>query len=179
MSKVLVVFTAKGSGRIESAGGTASWALSIKSMRDCEYVICTRNTDQTKVKEFGNQTDVPHRAAFLVGKVAGLLEVGLHNGRMRYRVLLSEVADVLVPEFWDGSRVPTRYLTDIEAKQRGVDISALKFRKISEPSSIDVEGSEEASQQQPLPGLSIGEAKAGLAARFGVSIDDVDIVIRG
>jgi len=179
MSKILVVFTAKGTGRIEREGGTASWALSTKSMRDCDYVICTRNTDQTKVSEFGNQTAVPHGAAFLVGKVAGLVEVGPRRGRMRYRVLMSEVAEVLVPDFWDGSRVPTRYLTGDEAKQRGVDVSALKFRGISGPSQIEVEAPEASMTPSALPGLSIAEAKEGLATRFGVAIGDVDIIIRG
>ena len=179
MASVLVVFTAKGAGRIESEGGTASWALSPKSMRDCEYVVCTRNTDPAKGSEAGNQSTVPHGAAFLVGKVVGLEEVTVRNDRRRFRVLVSEIADVFIPDFWDGSRIPTRYLTIEDAETRRIDFSSLQFRAIRKSVEPQPISQVPASATTALPGFSINEAKAGLALRFGVSTDEIDIVIRG
>lgn len=179
MSEVLVVFTAKGAVHIESEGGTASWALSPRSMRECQYAICTRNTDPTKVRDFGDQSAVPHGTAFLVGKVTGLEEVADRNGRRRYRVLMSEVADVLIPNFWDGSRVPTRYLSRVEAEGRGINFDSLNFRPINRASASDSASTLPISAAASLPGFSINEAKVGLALRFGVSTDEIDIVIRG
>ena len=179
MSEVLVVFTAKVGG-IESEGGTASWALSARSMRGCEYVICTRNTDPAAVEDFGDRSAVPHRAAFLVGKVIGLEGVMGKNGRKRYRVLMGEVADVLFPDFWDRSRVPTRYFSKAEAEARGdFAFDSLEFRPINKANASEVASDLPISAVTALPGLSINEAKAGLALRFGVSTDEIDIVIRG
>ena len=178
MATALVVLTAKSAKRIENEGGTSSWALSVRSMRDCEYVICTRNTDPEKVNEFGNKSPVPHGAAFLVGRVAGLEKVRIHNGRQRYRVLLSEVADIAVPDFWDGSRVPTRYFSVEEVARRGLDLSTLVFRSLHRHPSGDDAETVSAAMASPS-GLSINEAKAGLALRFGVTTDDVEIIIRG
>ena len=179
MGNVLVVFTAKGARRIESEGGTSNWSLSRRTMRDCQYVVCTRNTDPANVGDFGDQTPVPHGAAFLVGKVCGLEETYARNGRQRYRVLVNEVAEVLVPDFWDGSRIPTRYMSIEEAGNRGIYFDSLDYQKVSvtQSNSQDQASSEEAVPS--LMSLSISEAKAGLATRFGVSIDDIDIVIRG
>ena len=179
MARVLVVFTAKGAARIESEGGTADWAVSSRSVRDCEYVVCTRNTDPASVDDFGDPSTTPHRAAFLVGKVTGLEKTYFKNGRQRYRVLMSEVADDLVPDFWDGSRVPTRYLSKTEAEVRGLNFDALKFRPIHKASVSDAASAPPINTVATLPGISINEAKAGLALRFGVSSDDIDIVIRG
>ena len=148
-------------------------------MRDCEYVICTRNTDQTSVDDFGDPSSVPHGAAFLVGKVTGLEKTYFENGRQRYRVLMGQVADILVPDFWDGSRVPTRYLSKEEAKERGIDFDSLKFRSINRTGASDVATASSIRPVATLPGFSINEAKAGLALRFGVSTEEIDIVIRG
>lgn len=179
MGNVLVVFTAKGAERIESEGGSSSWALRPRSVRDCNYVVCTRNTDPTKVNDFGNQSAVPHGAAFLVGKICGLEETAVRNGRQRYRVLMSEVADVLVPNFWDGSRVPTRYLSIEEVATRGIDLAALKFRPLRKQSHGDEKEPGQIPVHVTLPGISIPEAKEGLALRFGVGVNEIDIVIRG
>ncbi len=176
---MLIVLTAKSAERIEGEGGTSSWSLSTRSMRDCEFVVCTRNTDPIKVSEFGNQSPVPHGAAFLVARVSGLEKVKVRNERQRYRVLLSEVADVLVPDFWDGSRVPTRYLAMSEVESRGINFASLNFRPLrAGPAPADAEV-EPRHPNLLRRGLSIAEAKTGLSARFGVSPEDIDIVIRG
>ena len=177
MAKVLVVFTAKGAARIESEGGTADWAVSPRSVRDCEFVVCTRNTDPACVDDFGDFSTTPHGAAFLVGKITGLEKTYFENGRQRYRILVSEVAEKLVLDFWDGSRIPTRYLSKAEAEARGLNFDNLEFRPINFASVPAAAAPINATAS--LLGISINEAKSGLALRFGVASDDIDIVIRG
>jgi hypothetical protein len=179
MAKVLVVFTAKGSTRLESEGGTGHWAVSSRSVRDCEYVVCTRNTDPASVDDFGDLSSTPHGAAFLVGKVTGLEKTYFENGRQRYRVVMSEVAEVLVSGFWDGSRIPTRYLSKAEAEARGLNFDNLKFRPINKASVREAAPAPSINATTSLPGISINEAKVGLSLRFGVTPDDIDIVVRG
>lgn len=177
MSKVLVVFTAKGVDQILSEGGSSSWALSSQSMRDCEYVVCTRNTDPEKFDAFGDSNPVAHGAAFLVGKFAGLEYMADRNGRRRYRVLFSSYAEVNVEDFWDGSRVPTRYLDTDEAKRRDLDLESLHFTELKRPSSKSRKSAPEEFDRN-RDSLTIAEAKTRLATTFGVSEDQIEIVIR-
>lgn len=169
---VLVVFTAKTADQILEAGGSQSWVLNQQSMRNVEYVVCTRNSDPAYDEECGVRSE-PHNAAFIVGKVAGLTKVDHRNDRDRYRVDFSEYALVDVPDFRHGSsRNPVTYSDVGQAKANGLDIEALTF--------VPMPPHNEGPAPAPLTtGLTIAQAKQGLSVHFGVPPESIQITISG
>jgi hypothetical protein len=99
------------------------------------------------------------RSAFLVGLIS---KVDLVGGN-RWAIHISEYATVDVPNVWGGWQNPVRYtsLEDLE-----IDVSALKFHKIKPVANRTTS-------------LTIEQAKEGLAENFGVSPDQIEIVIKG
>jgi len=162
---VLIVFTAKSVNQIIELGGTQSWVLNEKSMRDVEFVVCTRNSDHQYDGECGIRTE-QHNSAFLVGRVCGLTKVERLNDRDRFRVDISEYALVSVPDFRHGlSRNPVTYSNVEQCKKDGVDITKLSFQPMLKS---EVQNHPSSSKKS---GLSISEAKEGLSSFFGVPVE--------
>jgi len=141
-------------------------------MRNVEYVVCTRNSDHRWDDECGPRPE-PHNSAFMVGKVSGLKKVDRQNDRDRYLIQFSEYALANVPNFRSGStRNPVTYSDVLQCKDElGLDIEALDF--IPMPQTTTIEGS------HSKRGLSIAEAKEGLALFFNVPVESVQITISG
>ncbi|MBB2162820.1 hypothetical protein ACE4RV_07455 [Acetobacter persici] len=190
--KVLAVLTGKSEATIRAVGGSGDWAIRPSSVRDLEYVVCVRHANPPYDPGPGARPE-QHGEAFLVGKVVDLKFSYHHNGRDRFVVMCSEMASVSgVKDFWDGSRVPTRYMDEDEARRRGIDFDELDFKPIThEEGQDDLEGEggssiptsatarhEVASSVGVMP-LTILAAKKGLAANFHVPIEDIEIIIRG
>jgi hypothetical protein len=169
---VLVVFTAKTVEQMLELGGSQSWVINPQSMRNVEYVVCTRNSDHRWDDECGPRPE-PHNSAFMVGKVSGLKKVDRHNDRDRYLIQFSDYALVEVPNFRSGSlRNPVTYSDVLQCKDElGLDIEALHFMPM--PKSTETEA------RQPKKGLTIAEAKEGLSIFFGVPVESVQINISG
>lgn len=172
MSKVLVVLTGKSRDRLMIDGGASEWVLNPAVVRGFDYVVCVRHANPPYDPGAGARPE-PHGAAFLVGKIADLVLTSHDKGRDRYLVKFSEVADVLVPDFWDGSRNPVRYMDAAEVAARGIDFGRLAFRPFDGATPPAVEKGEGAAP------LTILAAKLGLAAKFGVPVDMIEITIKG
>ena len=106
----------------------------------------------------------------------------VRNGRKRYRAAFSAFAEVNIEEFWDGSRIPTRYLSIDEVNDRGLDIQGLNFEPMqprTNPIQTGHAVSPSRQTEATTPGeLTVAEAKAGLAAKFGIDVEQIEIVIR-
>ena len=184
---VLVVFTAKTVEQMLEIGGSQSWVINPQSMSHVEYVVCTRNSDHRWDDECGPRPEA-HNSAFMVGKVSGLKIVDRHNNRDRYLIQFSEYALVDVPEFRSGStRNPVTYSDTGQCKGvLGLDIEGLDFQPMPTPSANPASevksasaGSSSGMQGQPAEGLTIAQAKEGLAVFFNVPVDSVQITISG
>jgi len=178
-NNALIVFTAKTAEMIHEQGGTRSWVLSATSMRDVRYVVCTRNSDRAYDEECGPRTEA-HGSAFLVGKVSGLKQVDERNGRKRYLVQMSEYARVSVDDFWAHDRNPTRYTDTDTLRERGIDVDKLDWLPM--PDSDGVIGVMPHPSKTAVTtgdGLTIAQAKHGLAVKFGVPEEAIQIVING
>lgn len=168
--EVVVVFTAKSVERILAEGGTSSWRLDRNHARQCDYAVCTRNAHADWVE--GNE---PHHTAFMVGKVKDVVPSG-DNGR--HLMQFSEYAIVNVPDAWNGGRNPVSYSSMADL---GIDPSQLDWQPMPEGPS----GSERLPTAPLGPsdstsrGLTMAEAKAGLALTFGVRPEAIEITIRG
>ena len=163
----VVVFTFKSIERILAEGGTSSWRLDRNHARQAKYAVLTRNahSDETEGPE-------PHHTAFLIGKIRDVVPAA-HEGR--FLILFSEYARIDIPDAWDGGRNPVSYRS---LDHLSIDPSRLEWKPMPEfkkpapvvalPSSTPDTG-----------GLTMAEAKAGLAKTFGVKPEAIEIVIRG
>ncbi|MGY4175793.1 methyl coenzyme M reductase subunit C [Bradyrhizobium sp. USDA 4518] len=157
----VVVFTSENRQEILDKAGTGHWVINPKNASRCRYVVCCRKAD------WKNRADgIAQRAAFLVGRIAGLTRIDASSnarGQARYLIGISDYAEVDRPEVW--RRDVTNPVGYSALKALGIDPRRLAF-KPAEPSST----------ARPL---TIAEAKQALAATFGVTPEDVEIIIRG
>ncbi|MDG3015823.1 hypothetical protein [Speluncibacter jeojiensis] len=162
----VVVFTAKSPATILREGGSQAWKLDPTRAKKCTWLVCTQNAHNVEDYADGNE---PHGSAFLIGRISRIspaTEVGVEG---RWKVEFSEYARIASPNVWGGDRNPVRY-TSLDAL--GLDLDGVDFQKVDRDSAV-----------KPTPavsaGLTIAQAKAGLAATYGVSVDAIEIVIRG
>lgn len=165
----IVVFTADQLDSILLAGGSGDWVVSPQKANSCKYIVCCRKPNWINRKE-----GIPGRAAFLIGRVAGLRErPGSETPRDQLRYLI-EMQDYALlppqPEVWrEDVRNPVAYATLDELK---IDLSELEFKPLPAPEARLTDGN---SASRPM---TIADAKRGLAAAFGVRPEDIDITIR-
>ena len=174
--KALVVLTGKSRERLFKEGGTSDWHLRPSVVRGFDYVVCVRHANPPYDPGPGARPE-PHGAAFLVAKIADVVFTYSNEGRDRFLVTFEAVSDVLVPNFWDGSRNPVRYMPVADIKARGLDLESLVFTPFAPP-EVDEEDEGE-GQAEGVEPLSIIAAKAGLSAMFGVPVGNIEITIKG
>lgn len=158
MGEVIEVLTYKSIETILEVGGTQSWTLDRKRAAGCDYVVMCRNANTRDAE--GPEA---HGTAFMVGKVKDVVPSTDTEGR--WLIQISEYATVNVPDSWEG-RNPVAYWQERDFRKtpeyEGIDFNSLDFR--------------------PLPqrerGLTISEAKAGLAIGLNVPESAIEIVIR-
>jgi hypothetical protein len=121
-----------------------------------------------------------HGSAFLIGRISDVVRSPFADDQEeRWLVRLDQFARVSIPNVWDGSRNPVRYTT---LEELGIDPGTLRFEPA--PAPVDLlaaeaavgDGAPAAASVRPL---TMAEAKRGLAAKFGVRPEDIEIVIRG
>lgn len=172
-TEFIAVFTAKSIETIFKEGGSKAWRLDRNHARKCAYAVLTRNSYAEWV-----QGTEPHHSAFLVGKIKDVVPAKADDDGDRWMILFSEYARVDIPDVWQGDRNPVRYFSDADLKKLGLDISALKWEPMP-PVQIVAAPNEEPPRPSAVRGLTMLEAKKGLAATFGVSPDAIEITIRG
>ena len=179
--EAIVVFTARSPQRIVGEGGSQAWRLSAARAKQAAWLIYTQNRNNPD-HEFSDATE-PHGAAFLVGKVSGVVKSPEgDDGEQRWLVTISEYALINVPDFWEHDRNPVRYLPRSELERKGIDFDALEFKPMP-PEAPSAAASPAAPDQPAASGrvvpLTIAEARKGLAAAFGVKPEAIEITIRG
>jgi len=174
---VIVVFTAKSVERLLAEGGTSSWSLDRNNARQREFAVCTRNThaDFTQGDGFPEGHE-PHGSAFLVGRISDVVPSPDYEGR--WLIKFGEYAQITLPEVWKGWRNPVRY-TSME--ELGIDPAALHFKPMPRITEGQHPNEKQVmlAEKQKSNGLTIPEAKKGLALTLGVSPDAIEIIIKG
>ncbi|QAU48723.1 hypothetical protein [Bradyrhizobium guangzhouense] len=163
----VAVFTSETRQEILARAGSRGWVLNRKSVERCPYLVCCRRQDWDNKAE-----GIPPRTAFLVGRISSLapLEASENSrGQARFHVGISEFAEIAVADVWRKElRNPVAYSS---LKQLGIQLKRLTFQPVPAARPTDsgaVRG-----------GLTIAEAKKGLAATFGVRPEDIEITIKG
>lgn len=163
--KILVVFTGESVEMLIAQGGSHGWALNVANARKCELLVCCRNRYQK-----GASQAQEHGAAFFVAAISKIEPTG-EPGRSIVRFDRYALIDK-PPIAWPGSRNPVWYAPDLSAVKLYPG-SALKWQDVQSAAA-------EVPAPPALPaGLSIAEAKAGVALRARVRPDQVEITIRG
>lgn len=168
----VAVFTGKSFDAIVRDGGSSAWKLDAARARKCEYLVCTQNAHNPE--SYADGTD-PHGSAFLVARISRVVPAKAPQDTGRWMIEFSEYARANQLSVWTGDRNPVRYTT---LDELGIDVDALRFEKIQVDDSTAGAAQPEAEAER-AGGLTIREAKAGLAQSFGVDVDAIEIVIRG
>ena len=152
-------------------GGTNWWRVDRNRARNCEFVLCTRNT-----KAEWSEGPEDHHSGFLVGRISSVIPETNTPGDDRFQIQFSEYARVDIPDAWKGDRNPVKYVPSLE--EYGVNPAELDWQ-LTPPASANTEprlDERPASDDGPL---TISEAKRRLALTFGVLPDAIEITIRG
>jgi hypothetical protein len=163
----IAVFTANSRDEILEVGGSASWVVAEKQARRRQFLVCIRNA---RAVDFHDHE--PHGTAFLVGRISGLKPYGQDKkGMQRWIIEINEYALIDYPEAWGEWRNPVKYTT---LEELGIDLKKLTFKAMPKPTKTPPP-----PPDPPKKGLTIAEAKAGLALQFGVPQDAIEILIKG
>ena len=168
-TSAVAVFTSLKKDELLALGASGNWGVSPDRILQNRYVVVTRNRHSDWAPD-----DVEHGAAFLVGRISGVMETDetTADGRPRFAIAFDSYAEVNIPDVWGKSRNPV-WFTNLETL--GIDLSELSF--------VDLKTGEKTEKAKvstmPVEGLSFAEARRGLAARYGVSPNSIEISITG
>ena len=119
MTNAVVVFTYKSKEEIILKEGTESWVLNPERARKSKYVICTRNSYDSRKIWKGKER---HREAFLICKISKIIESPYYKNR--YKINFDEYSEISIPEYWSKFHNPVNY-KNIDLK----DFKNLSFKK--------------------------------------------------
>jgi hypothetical protein len=186
----VTVYTCRGKDRIIREGGSQAWRIDMSKASKRKYLVCVQNRNQT-----WGQATAEHQSAFLIARISSVTKSTEKNAGDRSIIKISEFADITVPNSWDGNRNPVAYtklsdygihtfdnLEELNWTRLGATFNLGDVEPEEMPgddyvaATIDAPPSPATDEISPL---SIGDAKRGLALKFGVSVEQIDITIRG
>ncbi len=168
-SNIMMVFTRESTEQILQQGGSKSWKLNKNRAQMYSYLICTRNNP-------GKREGVePHGQAFLIAKIKDIVPTPDPQYPGRQMIAFDQYAEIEIDKVWGGYQNPVFYGVDID-----LDMSELDFSEnLIETNEYTSPPSQENFKQNTSQGLTIEEAKQGLAKTFSVDVHAVEITIRG
>ena len=169
--KVLLIFTGKSLKQCLQAGGTQSWALNRANARHCKYAVLCQNAYADGSWAEGNE---PHGSAFMVGRISDVVPSREEGNEGRWLVLFDEYAQINIPNIWQGWRNPVRYTT---FEELSLKLDDMHFEPM--PSAPEENRTIESPSREKIISLTIQEAKEGLAAKYGVKPEAIEVIIRG
>jgi hypothetical protein len=119
MHTAVVTFTARPLEWILGDQGSRDWRLNADRARHCEFLVCTQNRRNA---DFGAPRTA-HGAAFLIGRISGVVESP--ERRDRWLIKISEYIKCDLPNIWAKSghlRYPVWYTT---LEELGIDLRRL------------------------------------------------------
>ncbi|WP_280220655.1 hypothetical protein [Nocardia neocaledoniensis] len=175
IENAIVVFTGKSAEKILREGGSQAWKLDPSRARRCEWLVCTQNAHNYEDYADGA---APHGSAFLVGRISRISPSTDPGCEDRWLIEIDEYARIDQPKVWGGERNPVRY-TNLAGL--GIDLDEVEFKKLERATTAAAATAAVAAAATAAAagGLTIAQAKAGLAATYGVTADSIEIVIRG
>jgi hypothetical protein len=170
MTQAIRVLTEIPADQIIRDGGTGNWSAALQKAAMYPYVVCVRHGNRP-----ASPNDVPHKTAFLIGRISGTHETEEIDGKGNPRLFLAfdRYAEINVPEFWGDSQNPVGY---VDLEESGIDVNSLSFKTVEKTHLV--QGLDHLEEGNRI-GLSFAEARLGLAQRYGVDARSIEILIRG
>lgn len=156
MNDVVIVATVKPLRQMLDLGGSGYWKAKKERVERCEYLVATAK---------GNASWADDREAFLLGKISEVIPIASKEGKLLIR--FSEYATISRPNAWQGQRNPVSY-TSLAAL--GLKLENLKWTAVPDY--------DKPPREPTVRGLTIEQAKAGIAALLGISADCIEITIK-
>lgn len=194
MNESILVFTHRSVEFLTKLNGSTSWQLNPERAKQCEYVICARNSNSPLAED-----DFPHSTAFLIGKISNVVQsLNLPRDEHRYMIEFLEYAEISIPNVWKGWRSPVIYKNTNELESElNIDFKSLEW--VGVPSRdhdfieqyFEHENSfyesrdrvsmkfKEKKKLKSKKGLSISEAKDELSKYYEIDKENIEIVLRG
>jgi hypothetical protein len=143
----IVTFTAKPLASILHDRGSGDWRLDLRRARQTEYLVCAQHRHNTNADSAFGAPEAPHRAAFLIGRIADV--VPSPRDPDRWVIKIREYTECNIPNIW-GKAGPMRYpvwYTTLEAL--GIDLGTLPpFEKLPTGGFSDIAGPALVAPQQ-------------------------------
>ena len=160
LGSTIATFTSNSAQEIKDRGGDYNWVLNPRRAKNCQFLLCVSSQPPN------------HRTGFLLGKISGVEEVEgykeAHDGQVRYKINVSEAAEINIPNIDFKFLNPVKYC---DLQDFNIDFSELHFEKVDKPQKPPIDF-------QPIS-LSITEAKESLALYYGIDKEKIEILIRG
>src|SRR6266478_331432 len=164
----VVVFMADTREKILHEGGSGDWVVSAKKADSCKYIVCCRKPNWSNRKE-----GISARAAFLIGRVAGLRErpdSGNDRDQMRYLIQMADYAELEMPGVWrECVRNPVAYSTLDDLQ---IDLRGLKFKPMPA-------GAGTTKESPRVTQMKSADGKNGWAVTVGFIPHDIQIIVPG
>ena len=192
MSESILVFTHRSLEFLTKLNGSTSWQLNPERARNCDYVICARNTNSPLADK-----DYPHSSAFLVGKISNVVQsLNLPRDEHRYMIEFEEYAEVSIPNVWQGWRSPVIY-KDTDELESVFNFNSLNWVAVPQRDHEYIENYfehensfyetqekvslkfKEKKELKSKRGLSIADAKNELSKYYDIDEENIEIILRG
>jgi hypothetical protein len=175
MTSAVAVLTHESLEDIFERGGTGHWGTKAERAKQHQYVVCVRNRNHPRSPE-----DVPHRAAFVVGRIAGIVETNhlTEAGIPRVLIKFSHCAIVERHDAWGKSQNPVWY-TSLE--NLGLDLGHLKFKPMPPSQGQDIDCLPPHTENSIILGSTadiLTEAKKDLAQRLRLPVANIEITVK-
>ena len=202
----ILVYTHESIYDLITLKGTQSWVLDSKRVSKAKYCLCVKNMKHplSTQEEYnwqynGNKSfkpNVEHGNAFYIGRISNVIKpIGAFDKKSeeifskRWCIEFSEVCPINIHS-WNEEKNPIRYWDTYELQVKlGINFDKLDFLP-SQPrnehdllnvvkSQMQYDNEYNATSKSHSLNLTIEEAKIGLSNKFGVSVDNIEINIKG
>ena len=166
----MMVFTRASVETLLSRGGSRSWKLNANRAQRYSYLICVRNNP-------GNKEGIErHGQAFFIARIKDIVQTTDPKYPPRHMITFDQYAEIKKDDVWKGWRNPVYY--DVSLNNLGIDMKNFSENMIEIDDNESLQ-SHESFKRDMSQGLTIEEAKEGLAKTFSVDVHAVEITIRG
>ena len=168
----MMVFTRASVETLLSRGGSRSWKLNANRAQRYSYLVCVRNNP-------GNKEGIErHGQAFFIAKIKDIVQTTDPKYPHRHMITFDQYAEIKKDDVWKGWRNPVYY--DVSLNNLGIDMNEITFSEnMIETDDYESPQSNNNFKRDMSQGLTIEEAKEGLAKTFSVDVHAVEITIRG
>ena len=186
----VMVLTSKDTETMLKLGGTQSWVMDADKARKADYIVCVRNTKKSP-GGLSLKNRQRHGIGLLVGRISNVVPAFGYPGR--WLIEFDEYAEIDKPHLWPKKlRNPIHYISTSQlTTEYGIDFDKLDFKKTPprdeafcadyvDPGykSKESKTASPSASAETESGLSIQEAKEGLAERYDVPIENIEIIIK-